>query len=92
MMKHVAIILIRIYQLTLSRILPRTCRFAPSCSQYAIDALNSHGALKGSILSLLRILRCQPLCSGGLDPVPRPGIMFIDVIKHRSISKEYSNE
>lgn len=92
MMKHVAIILIRVYQLTFSRILPRTCRFAPSCSQYAIDALNSHGALKGSILSLLRILRCQPFCSGGLDPVPRPGITFIEAMKHRSISKEYSNE
>lgn len=91
-MRHVAIILIRGYQLTLSRILPRTCRFTPSCSQYAIDALNSHGVLKGSILSLCRILRCHPFCSGGLDPVPRPGARFIDTMKQRSLCKEYSNE
>lgn len=46
------------------------CRFTPTCSQYAIEAITTHGALKGSILSLKRILRCHPLCKGGYDPVP----------------------
>ncbi len=98
-MKYIAIILIRVYQITLSRILPRTCRFTPSCSQYAISVLNNHGVLKGSILSFLRILRCHPFCSGGWDPAPAPGRGFIDIVRckpHRMFDiqqgKEYSNE
>ena len=98
-MKYIAIILIRVYQITLSRILPRTCRFTPSCSQYAISVLNNHGVLKGSILSFLRILRCHPFCPGGWDPPPPPGRGFIDIVRcksHRMLvmqqGKEYSNE
>lgn len=61
---------LRVYQLFLSPILPAACRFHPSCSDYAIEAVRKHGALRGSSLAAQRILRCQPLCKGGYDPVP----------------------
>jgi len=86
------ICLIRIYQSTFGRILPRSCRFAPSCSQYAIDALRHHGFLKGSLLSIFRILRCQPLCSGGWDPVPPKGLRFTDMMKFKQLCKDSHNE
>ncbi|HET6566294.1 MAG TPA: membrane protein insertion efficiency factor YidD [Xanthomonadales bacterium] len=62
--------LIRIYQLLLSPWLGNNCRFTPSCSLYASEALSRHGALKGSWLALKRLLRCHPFCPGGYDPVP----------------------
>lgn len=46
------------------------CRFIPTCSQYALEAIEKYGAIKGGILALRRILRCNPLCKGGYDPVP----------------------
>ena len=64
---------IRAYQLLLSPILPRhSCRFLPSCSSYALDAVEAHGALKGARLAGLRILRCHPWGGSGYDPVPSP--------------------
>lgn len=63
--------LIRLYQLTLSRALPaNTCRFYPSCSRYGFQAIQKHGALKGSLLAAWRVLRCNPFNPGGFDPVP----------------------
>jgi uncharacterized protein len=62
--------LIRLYQLTLSPLLPRACRFYPSCSQYAIDAIRAHGALRGAWLALARLARCHPWHPGGVDFVP----------------------
>ena len=64
------IVPIRVWQLTLSRILPPSCRFAPSCSAYAIEALRRHGPLRGTWLALRRILRCHPWGPTGYDPVP----------------------
>jgi uncharacterized protein len=64
------IFLIRIYQNTLSLILPSSCRFSPSCSQYGVEALKKHGALKGGWLTLKRISRCHPWGGSGYDPVP----------------------
>lgn len=72
-MKQLAIFLIKTYQLTLGQLYPRVCRFEPTCSHYAIEAIEQHGVLKGSLLTIWRILRCQPLCAGGFDPVPRKG-------------------
>ena len=69
-MRHVLKILIRAYQLVLSPLLGPRCRFYPSCSHYAIEAIESHGALRGSWLSAKRICRCHPLNPGGFDPVP----------------------
>jgi putative membrane protein insertion efficiency factor len=61
---------IRLYQIVISPLLPQRCRFVPTCSQYAIEALKEHGALRGSWLALRRLLRCHPLHPGGHDPVP----------------------
>lgn len=61
---------IRGYQLLISPVLPRSCRFHPSCSEYAREAVSKHGAGKGSWLSLRRLLRCHPFHPGGYDPVP----------------------
>ncbi|MEI8248353.1 MAG: membrane protein insertion efficiency factor YidD [Lentisphaerota bacterium] len=66
----IAIGAIKIYQWTISPLLPRCCRFTPSCSQYAIEAFKLHGMLKGSALTVWRLLRCQPFGKGGFDPVP----------------------
>ncbi|MCH7571598.1 MAG: membrane protein insertion efficiency factor YidD [Planctomycetes bacterium] len=65
------IFLIRLYQASLSPLMGGQCRFMPTCSQYAIDALQTHGAIHGSWLTLRRILRCHPLGGMGYDPVPQ---------------------
>ena len=65
------LLLLRGYQLLLSPWLGGQCRFQPSCSQYSMEAVRRHGALKGTGLSLRRLLRCHPWCEGGDDPVPR---------------------
>jgi len=64
--------IIKGYQGLISPLLPPMCRFHPSCSQYAIEALRTHGAVYGAVLALYRILRCNPLFAGGVDPVPAP--------------------
>jgi len=62
--------LIKLYRITLSKILPPSCRYTPSCSQYAITAIERFGAFKGGCLAFMRILRCHPWAAGGPDPVP----------------------
>lgn len=62
--------LIRLYQRLLSPLLGPRCRFHPTCSAYAVQALQQHGALRGSMLAARRIARCHPLNEGGFDPVP----------------------
>ena len=64
------IALVRLYQCTLGAILPNACRFSPTCSEYAIQAVRKHGAFKGAWLAFKRILRCNQLFKGGRDPVP----------------------
>ena len=64
------IMFVRGYQLFLSPFLPPSCRYTPSCSAYAIEALQRHGALRGSWLAVRRIARCHPFRPGGYDPVP----------------------
>jgi uncharacterized protein len=66
-MRYVGIALVRIYQLVLSPLTPNTCKYHPSCSQYAIDALREYGLLRGSILASWRLLRCNPWSRGGVD-------------------------
>lgn len=70
-MKRVFIFLIKKYQKYISPHLPPSCRFYPTCSQYALEAFESRGAFSGFFLSVYRILRCNPLCKGGYDPVPQ---------------------
>lgn len=62
--------LIRFYRRQVSPSLPPSCRFMPTCSEYAMEAIERHGALKGGAMALWRILRCNPLSKGGYDPVP----------------------
>ncbi len=69
-MKFVALNLIRLYQNTLSRVLPPTCRFYPSCSQYTYEAIAKYGFLRGGWLGAKRLARCHPFNPGGYDPVP----------------------
>lgn len=67
------IALVRLYRLAISPALAPSCRFLPSCSEYAIDALRLHGAAKGSWLSAKRLCRCHPWSAGGVDEVPAAG-------------------
>ena len=69
-MKTLLIWIVRAYKLVLSPMLGQNCRFYPSCSSYAIDALQTHGALRGSWLAARRLGRCHPWNEGGVDPVP----------------------
>ncbi|MBE9046244.1 membrane protein insertion efficiency factor YidD [Pleurocapsales cyanobacterium LEGE 10410] len=69
-MKTLLIWLIRGYRRFVSPLFPPTCRFQPTCSQYAIEAIAIHGTVKGSWLAISRILRCHPFHPGGYDPVP----------------------
>ncbi|HET6512791.1 MAG TPA: membrane protein insertion efficiency factor YidD [Candidatus Kapabacteria bacterium] len=69
-MKHLIALLIRLYQKTLSPLLPPSCRFTPTCSQYALEAVLKYGAIKGSWMGVKRLSRCHPLHPGGYDPVP----------------------
>jgi putative membrane protein insertion efficiency factor len=71
---------IRLYRLVISPILPPTCRFHPSCSAYGLTAVQRHKAVKGSLLTGWRILRCNPWNRGGLDPVPEVGHWLPDVL------------
>ena len=69
-MKPFLLWLIRFYQRRVSPLFPPVCRFYPTCSQYALEAVEAHGALRGSLLALGRFLRCNALFPGGYDPVP----------------------
>ena len=69
-MKRIMLSLIRFYRSQISPLLPPACRFTPTCSQYALTAIERFGALRGGWLALKRILRCNPFCKGGYDPVP----------------------
>ncbi len=71
-MKQLLMLAVRAYQVTLSPLLPAACRYQPSCSNYAIEALEKHGALRGGWLAVKRIARCHPFRAGGYDPVPDP--------------------
>ena len=69
--KKIFIAPVRFYQKFISPMFPRSCRYHPTCSQYMIDAINCHGAVKGVTMGTSRILRCHPFVEGGIDYVPR---------------------
>lgn len=69
-MKKIALGLIRFYKLFLSPVLPPSCIYQPTCSQYTYEAIEKYGVLRGSWMGLLRLLRCHPFARGGYDPIP----------------------
>jgi len=69
---NLLLLILRAYQLLISPFFGNCCRFYPSCSTYACDALKKHGIMRGIWLTLCRLLKCQPLHTGGYDPVPQP--------------------
>ena len=69
-MSKILIAFVRVYQYTISPLLGQRCRYYPSCSNYAVEALREHGALRGLGLASWRLLRCNPFSNGGYDPVP----------------------
>ena len=69
-MSQLLVLLVRLYQWTLRPFIGAQCRFEPSCSEYAVEALRLHGAVRGTGLAAWRVLRCNPWTPGGLDPVP----------------------
>lgn len=68
-MKFLVMDLLRLYKTFLSPLLPPSCRFTPTCSEYALEAVEKHGAITGMWMALKRLLRCQPFSTGGHDPV-----------------------
>jgi putative membrane protein insertion efficiency factor len=72
-MKWLALSLIRLYQRTISRVLPPSCRFVPSCSEYGHEAITRYGVIRGGIMATWRVLRCNPWGGHGYDPVPDLG-------------------
>jgi putative membrane protein insertion efficiency factor len=83
-MKRLLMGLVQAYRMLLSPWLGSACRFEPTCSRYALEALDVHGAAKGSYLTIRRLVRCHPGCAGGLDPVP-PGL-FSQPCSHKKSS------
>jgi len=69
-MKHAVLLILRAYKRFVSPLLPRVCRFEPTCSEYLYQAVDKKGVVKGIALGVRRLLRCHPFCDGGLDPVP----------------------
>lgn len=76
MIRRLFLAAIRFYQKHISPGLPRCCKYLPTCSQYAIEAIEVHGVLIGCLLAAWRILRCNPFSRGGYDPVPARGAIF----------------
>jgi len=70
-MRILLINLIKFYKFFISPLLPPRCRFYPSCSSYGLEAIQLHGAVKGSYLTIRRLLKCHPFHEGGIDPVPK---------------------
>lgn len=71
-LRKLAVAPIRFYQYCISPLFPACCRFRPTCSDYAREAVLTHGLVRGGLLAVCRILRCHPWCKGGYDPVPPP--------------------
>ncbi|MDD3921144.1 MAG: membrane protein insertion efficiency factor YidD [Eubacteriales bacterium] len=84
-MKRVLIALVRFYQLAISPYLRPSCRYTPTCSRYAVEAIETHGAAKGFVLAAWRVLRCNPFSHGGYDPVPE---RFSDAFSRRRCTED----
>jgi len=88
----VLLALLRGYKWVLSPMLPPSCRFVPSCSEYAAEAVERHGVLRGSEMAMARLLRCHPFAKGGFDPVPYDGSFALPASRQRLCAHEPSLE
>lgn len=77
-MRSMVVLPIRAYQRVISPALPRSCKYYPSCSQYAVDAVTTHGIFRGLVLATWRVMRCNPLSNGGFDPVAHQRLFHRD--------------
>jgi hypothetical protein len=85
--QRLLIALVQAYRLLLSPWLGSACRFTPTCSAYALEALQTHGAGKGGYLAARRLMRCHPWCDGGHDPVPpAPNSLFVSLVSSEKTS------
>lgn len=91
-MKKFIIAAIRFYQKHISAHLPAMCKYYPTCSRYAVEAIEIHGAFKGSIMAALRLMRCNPLFVGGYDPVPPKKGARADKNHHCSCYEEQKSD
>jgi uncharacterized protein len=89
-MQTLLIRLVQAYRLLLSPWLGAGCRFTPTCSAYALEALRGHGAARGSYLTLRRLTRCHPWCAGGHDPVPEATSRFLTSLTSSNSGKIFS--
>jgi len=81
-MKYILLLLIKFYQYAISPHFPPSCRYYPSCSAYAYEAVNKHGFFLGSFIAAERLMRCHPFHPGGYDPVPDTAPSFNEIIKN----------
>ena len=70
-MKRILLSILRFYKRSISPLLPNACKYTPTCSEYAMEAIETHGVIKGCLLAAWRLLRCNPFSKGGYDPVPQ---------------------
>jgi putative membrane protein insertion efficiency factor len=90
-MKRVVLLLLRFYQLSVSPFKPPSCRFYPTCSHYAVEAVEVHGAWRGILLACKRLIKCGPWHRGGYDPVPRP-LTYTDEVRIKEGTTSCSEE
>jgi uncharacterized protein len=76
-MRYLIVLLLKSYKWAISPLLPAACRYVPSCSEYAMEAIERYGPLQGSLKAVWRLLRCHPLASGGYDPVVPPSKLAV---------------
>lgn len=74
-MRRLLILALRMYKVAISPLLPAACRYTPTCSEYAVEAIAKHGVLRGVVLAAMRLARCHPFHRGGFDPVPEPAFL-----------------
>jgi len=91
-MKYLLKLLVHFYRYVISPLLPNRCIYYPTCSSYALEALETHGPIKGAILAVKRILSCNPLAKGGYDPVPERGCWHNGVHQCDQIADEQAEQ
>jgi len=87
-MKPIVMFVLRLYKRWLSPMLPAACRYVPSCSDYAAEAIERRGVVHGAVLALGRVLRCHPFSKGGYDPVPSPEYRVLSSSRHIHVEEK----